>query len=321
MRSLDVSQDNLDNQRNAVQEERRLNYDNRPYGTVYEKLFNLTYDNFAYKHSTIGSMADLNAASLKDVQDFFTRYYAPNNAVITLVGDVTAETALPLIEKYFGDIPSQPQPVIPDLTEALNKGERRMTWEDPQAPQPRIDMAYPTLEANSTDYYALDMLSTILGGSESSRIYQKLVKEKAVATSAGSYALMRRGSSPLTFSATVAPGSDVETVEKLINEEIVRVQNELVTDEELASARTTLRAQLVDMLSSSRMTATIMGELAVYFGSPQLINEFPAYYQALTAADLKRVAQKYLQPSNRGVVITLPAAKPAAAPASGPAGK
>ena len=124
MRSLAVNQANLDNQRNAVQEERRLSVDNQPYGETSEVLQGLIYDNFANKHSVIGSMQDLNAATIKDVQDFFRIYYAPNNAVLTLVGDFQPAEALAKIKKYFGDIPAQPAPPAPDLAEPKQTGER-----------------------------------------------------------------------------------------------------------------------------------------------------------------------------------------------------
>src|SRR5215472_2601429 len=117
MRSLAISQANLDNQRNAVQEERRLSLDNQPYGKTGEVVQDLVYDNFANKHDVIGSMEDLNAATIKDVQDFFRVYYAPNNAVLTLVGDFQPQEALAKIKKYFGDIPSQPATPVPDLSE------------------------------------------------------------------------------------------------------------------------------------------------------------------------------------------------------------
>ena len=130
MRSLTINQANLDNQRNAVQEERRLSVDNRAYGKTFEAIFETAYDNFAYKHSTIGSMADLDAATVEDVAEFFRIYYAPNNAVLSLVGDFKTEEALAKIEKYFGAIPAQPPPAKPDMTEPEQKGERRKTLED-----------------------------------------------------------------------------------------------------------------------------------------------------------------------------------------------
>src|SRR6202161_3488075 len=142
MRSLAVNQANLDNQRNAVQEERRLSVDNQPYGETGEVLQALIYDNFANQHSVIGSMEDLNAATIKDVQEFFRVYYAPNNAVLTLVGDFEPAAALAKIKKYFGDIPAQPAPPVPDLAEHKHAAERLKTIEDPFAQVPRLDIAF-----------------------------------------------------------------------------------------------------------------------------------------------------------------------------------
>src|SRR5437879_12917457 len=133
MRSLVINQANLDNQRETVKEERRQRVDNQPYGQTFDTLFETAYDSFPYKHSTIGSMDDLNAASVKDVSDFFKTYYAPNNAVLTLVGDFKPNDVLPKIEKNFGNIPSQAPPPATDMTEPKQTAERRKTMEDPLA--------------------------------------------------------------------------------------------------------------------------------------------------------------------------------------------
>src|SRR5689334_17787149 len=142
MKSLAITQGNLDNQRETVKEERRQRYDNQPYGQTFDTLFELAYNNFAYKHSTIGSMDDLNAANIKDVSQFFKTYYAPNNAVLVLVGDFKSAEALAKIEKYFDTIPSQPAPPVPDMTESKQNGERRKTVEDPLAQIARLDIAF-----------------------------------------------------------------------------------------------------------------------------------------------------------------------------------
>ncbi len=163
MRALDVNQANLDNQRNAVQEERRLGIDNRPYGKSYLEIDNLAYDNFAYKHSVIGSMADLDAASLDDVKDFFRSYYAPNNACLALVGDLDPETALEKVKKYFGTIPSQPLQPEANLAEPGHYGERRETIVDPLARLPMIFLAYHIPRGNTPENYALQVLENILG--------------------------------------------------------------------------------------------------------------------------------------------------------------
>src|SRR5512138_2443084 len=187
MKSLAITKDNLDNQRNAVQEERRLGVDNQAYGKSGEIQQELIYDNFAYKHTTIGSMEDLNAASVEDVSQFFKMYYAPNNAVLTLVGDFKTDEALAKIRANFESIPRQPDPPTVDMSEPQQKAERRASVDDVLARAPRIDIAYKSVAGNSADFYALQVLSTVLQGGQSSRLYQRLVKEKEMLTNVGGF--------------------------------------------------------------------------------------------------------------------------------------
>src|SRR6185503_17302561 len=193
MRSLAVTQENLDNQRNAVQEERRIGLDNAAYGKTGEIQQELMYDNFAYKHSTIGSMADLNAASVADVMAFFKMYYAPNNATLTLVGDFKAAQALALIKKNFENIPRQPDPPAVDMNEPEQKAERRQSVDDQLARLPRISIAYKTVPGNTADFYALQVLANVLGGGASSRFTQKLVRGKEMVTGANAFSQEMRG--------------------------------------------------------------------------------------------------------------------------------
>src|SRR5258707_868373 len=193
MRALRITPANLDNQRSTVQEERRLRMDNQAYGKTGEIIGDLAYDNFAYKHSTMGSMSDLNAASLEDVAQFFKIYYAPNNAVLTLVGDFKPDEALAKIKKYFEAIPSQPDPPPVDTAEPPQKAERRKTLEDNFAQLGRVDIAYKIPPANTPDWYALDMLADILSGGQSSVLNQKLVRDKEVAVNVGGRASQARG--------------------------------------------------------------------------------------------------------------------------------
>src|ERR1044072_3224914 len=159
MRSLAITKENLDNQRNAVQEERRLGVDNQAYGKSDEIQQGRIYDTFAYKHTTIGSMEDLNAASVEDVAAFFKMYYAPNNAVLTIVGDFKTADALAKARQYFESIPRQPNPPSVDMTEPTQKAERRTTVEDQLARAARVDIAYKAVPGNTPDFYALQVLS------------------------------------------------------------------------------------------------------------------------------------------------------------------
>jgi zinc protease len=313
MRSLAINQANLDNQRNTVQEERRLGIDNRPYGKTFEAWNETAYDNFAYKHSVIGSMEDLNAATVGDVASFFKTYYAPDNAVLVLVGDFTSEEALAKVRKYFESISSQAPPPAPDMTEAEQKGERRKTLEDAFAQMPRIDILYKIPPGNTLDFYALDMLADILAGGQSSRLYQKLVKESELAVSAGGGTMEHRGPGLEVFILTPRPDKKLADVEKAVYAEIERVKTEPVADWEMEKIRMMNRRGRAQMLESTLDRAMMIGLYTVFYNEPALINTIEEKYSRVTKQDLLRVARSYLKDSNRTVIITVP--KPQAAPA------
>jgi zinc protease len=308
MRALNVTQANLDNQRNAVQEERRQGIDNQPYGRAQLDLDNLAYDNFAYKHSTIGSMTDLNAASIDDVKDFFRIYYAPNNAVLTLVGDFDPDEALAKVKKYFGAIPAQPAPPKVDLSEEPHYGERREVIYDPLARLPEIDMAYHIPPGNTPENYAAQQLTYVLGQGESSRFYQRLVKEKQLASEVSVQSDARIGVSQLYISANPRPGVKVEDLEKAMDEEIAALVKSGVTAEELAKAKSQLLRQFIERRRSALFTAVLIGNYTVYFNDPNLINTIVDKEQAVTVDEVNAVAKKYLVRDQRAVVITYPAA-------------
>ena len=312
MRAPAINQANFDNQRSTVQEERRQNYDNRAYGKTYEAVIDLVYDNFPYKHSTIGSMDDLNAATLDDATGFFRTYYAPNNAVLSLVGSFKTEAALALIKKYFENIPPQPAPAPADMSEPEQKAERRKTIEDGFAQTPRLDIVYKIPPANTPDWFALEILGQVLSSGVSSRLYQKFVKEKEMAVSVYADAEEKRGPSLFWFSLMARPTTDLGALEKLLYEEIARIQKSPVEDSELNKVRMQLRRQRAQQLYSTRSRANSLGHFAVYYNDPSLINKIWARYEQITKADIQRVAQVYFTDSNRAVVTTLP--KTAAAP-------
>ncbi|HXN26167.1 MAG TPA: pitrilysin family protein [Candidatus Acidoferrales bacterium] len=308
MRALNVTQANLDNQRNAVQEERRQGIDNQPYGRAQLDLDNLAYDNFAYKHSTIGSMTDLNAASIDDVKDFFRIYYAPNNAVLTLVGDFDPDETLAKVKKYFAAIPAQPAPPKVDLSEEAHYGERREVIYDPLARLPEIDMAYHIPPGNTPENYAAQQLTYVLGQGESSRFYQRLVKEKQLASQVSVQSDARIGVSQLYISANPRPGVKVEDLEKAIDEEVAAVVKSGVTSDELAKAKSQLLRQFIERRRSALFTAILIGNYTVYFNDPNLINTIVDKEQAVTVDEVNAVAKKYLVQDQRAVVITYPAA-------------
>src|SRR5207237_913719 len=193
MKSLDINKANLDNQRQAVQEERRLRVDNQPYGATYERIGEQAYDNPAYKHSVIGSMDDLNAASVDDVASFFKTYYAPNNAIIAVTGDVSTARVHELARKYFEELPSQPAPPTVDIAQPSQTGERRLAVDDSLARLPRLDISYRIPSNLSPDDDAIDGLALVLSGGRSSRFYEHIVRQKQLAINVNAGAPDSRG--------------------------------------------------------------------------------------------------------------------------------
>jgi predicted Zn-dependent peptidase len=313
MRGLEITEANVDNQRNAVQEERRLRVDNEAYGKSDEMLDELMYDNFAYKHSIIGSMDDLKAARVEDFAGFFKTYYAPNNAVLTLVGDFDTAYAMRMIKKYFENIPRGANlPPAPDMTEPKQTAERRASVDDPLARLPRLQIAYKAVPGNTPDFYALQVLGSALTGGQSSRLFQKLVREKELVTNIFGGISERRGVGAFTLTATLRPGKNAADVEAVIYEEINRLQTEAIADWELQKAKSTSRRNFILGLQNSLSRAINIGTYAVYYDDPNLINTRLDRVNAVRAEDVRRFVNQYLQPINRTVVVTVP--KPAATP-------
>ena len=327
MRSLAVNLENLNNQRNAVQEERRIGLDNAASGRSGEIEEELMYDNFAYKHSTIGSMADLNAASVDDVSSFFRTYYAPNNAVLVLVGDFKTADALAHIKKDFEEIPRQPDAPAVDMTEPEQKAERRVSVDDQLARLPRVSIAFKAVAGNTPQIstrckcwrtpwpvaaglVAVEAAAVGLAaaGREQFRLYQKLVKDREVVTGINASMAERRGPGAFRITATLRPGVKTTDVEAAIYEEIERLKKEPIADWELQKAKNATRRNLINALQSSLARASTMGQYTVYYNEPNLINTRIEKVASVTKEDVQRVANKYLQQTNRTVVITVPKA-------------
>jgi len=308
MWSLEITKENLDNQRNAVQEERRLGVDNQPYGRTFEVIDGLAYENFAYEHSVIGSMADLSAATVEDVSAFFRTYYAPNNAVLSIVGDVRTADCLEKVRKYFERIPSQPPPDAIDLSEPPQSAERRETIEDGLARLPRVDIAWHTTPGNTPDDDALTVLGNILSGGRSSRFYDNLVRQQQLTSGASAYTTGTRGPGLFRVTATALPGKAVADLENAIYVEIEKVKSSPIAAWEIEKALNTQKRAFVSGLGSSLQRAVILGQFAMFWNDPNLINTYVDRLGRVTAADVQRVARQYLVATNRSVVITNPKA-------------
>jgi zinc protease len=302
MRSLAITKDNLDNQRNAVQEERRQGMDNQPYGQAFERHQALMYDNFAYKHDAIGSMEDLNAATVDDVAQFFKTYYAPNNAVLTIVGDFKAAIALDLARKYFESIPRQKAAPAVNISENKQTAERRDSMDDPLARISRVYIGYKTVAGNTPDYFALDVLATVLQEGQSSRLFQSLVREKQIAVNANAFVIEQRAISPFYIIASITPGKKPEDVEAAIYAEIERVQREPIAEWELQKAVNGARIAYYSGIRGAGSRADALGNNKVFYNNPNALNTYVDSIRAVTREDVQRVAKQYLQSNNRTVL-------------------
>jgi predicted Zn-dependent peptidase len=308
MRSLRVTQENLDNQRNAVQEEKRLRYDNQPYVNAFLRMNELIFTNPANAHSTIGSMEDLDAATIEDVQDFFRVYYAPNNAVLTVVGDIDNAQAHELVDRYFGTIPAQPVPPPVDVSESDPVAIREETFYDPLAPAPAFVLGWKIPARRTRDFYALSLAGNLLFEGDSSRLYQKLVKGDESVVSIEGGVDERRGPSALYIFALPKPGEEVATIRRQIFDEIGRIANEGPSDEEMEKLRNSLCNDAVRGRQSTMYRAQRLAEFALYDSAPKLFDSELDHYLSVTAAEIKSAVARYVDVENRVVLDIVPAA-------------
>ncbi|MBV9924147.1 MAG: insulinase family protein [Acidobacteria bacterium] len=315
MRSLKVTQENLDNQRDAVKEEKRLSYDNRPYSNAFLRLNELVYRNPRNAHSTIGSMEDLDAATVEDVQEFFRVYYAPNNAVLTIVGDFDSAEARALVERYFASIPSQSAPPPVDVSEPEEVAARAELYKDPFAQLPAIMLGWKVPARRTPDFYALNLGSDLLLDGDSSRLYQRLVKDEESVVGIQGGLGERRGPSTLYIFAIPKPGHTTETIRATIQEEVERLGTEGPSPEEMEKLRNTLLNDSVRSRQSTLYRAQRLAEYTLYDGDPHLFNSELERYLAVTPERIRDAVKRYLLTDNHSVMEVVPAHLAEAAPA------
>jgi predicted Zn-dependent peptidase len=309
MRSLAVTQENLDNQREAVKEEKRLRYDNQPYGQIFDLINEMIYKNFANSHSTIGSMEHLDEASVEDVQEFFRIYYAPNNAVLVLSGAFETETAKQLVETYFGDIPSQPLPPELDVSEPQEVANTYREWEDKLAPFPAFLIGWKIPKRRSREFYALYLAGKLLYDGESSRLYQKLVKGAESVIQLFGFTDERRGPSSIFVGAIPKPEKDLSEIRNVIMREIENLANQGPTPEEMQKLQNQLINDAVRTRQSSMSRAQQIAEFTLYDGDPNLINQELEDLLAITPDHIRENVKRYLNTENRALLDVVPAGK------------
>jgi len=322
MRSLSINEENLKNQKEAVKQERRLSFDNQPYATAIVDYWpTLMFRNWQSSHSLIGSFEDLNASSVEDVTKFFKTYYAPNNAALVIVGDIQIPDAKKLIETYFSDIPSQPQPKRPDLTEPAGFQARTEVRKDPLAQVPGVVIGYPGPKRRSPDFYALNMVDAILTAGDSSRIRQDLVKgKKSVIQYEANLgwpfasSLDFRDPEPYAMFILHNPNFTGKQIVDQVQEEIAKLQSQPLTAKELERVKMQVRAADIKQLQSSLSRARKLAQYALADGNPELINTELEAMLAVTPEQIQAAAKKYLTPDKRVVmeIVPAPAGQPGA---------
>jgi len=295
----------IETQREVVKEEKRQRVDNQPYGNLFQEALDHAFDVHPYSWPPIGSMEDLNAAQEQDFVNFYKTFYVPNNAVLSIAGDIDVAATKKLIEKYFGSIPrGQGEVPRPTQVEPLNKGEVRDTvWGKDQLPM--VVQAYHIPAQGTPEYYAIDMLNQLLSQGESARLNKSLVDEKQVALYSGAFTYNTEHPG-LTLAYSLANmGVDAVKVEEAMNAEFERVKVETITDNEFQKLRNQIENDFVSRNGSVAGIAESLANYHMYFGDANLINTEIEKYYAVTKQDLMNAASKYYTKDNRVVLYFL----------------
>ena len=328
MRSLDVSPENLKNQQNVVSEEVRVNVLNQPHAAFeWLEIWERANTNWNNAHNFYGDLSELEAATLDDVRTFFKTYYAPNNAVLVVVGDTTVAEVRRLAAKHFGGIPRQPIPAPPDVSEPPQKQEKRFSREDTLARTPALAVAWHLPQRMTKDFFALSVLDPLIVGDESARLHQKLVRQDRLAMSvAGAFNFLGTNwdmKGPMLFTVRVdylndkTAGQVLDAIETVLSE----IREKGVSEAELAQAKTALRSSFLDNLEGGFMPlfgrADLLAAFALFDDNPQRINTILDELDKVTTADVKAAAGRWFVPANRTSIDSRPVAKPTAGPGGG----
>jgi len=326
MKTLDFNEKVLNNQRDVVKEEIRVNVKNQPYGGfMWIDISQQAFQKWENNHDGYGSFQDLESAKVEDVRNFHRDYYGPNNAVLGIAGDVTPEQGFALAEKYFAAIPRRPTPAASDFSEPLNTAEKRVQQSDALAQVPAIAAAWKMPDRGSKDLAAMAVLGDLLATGDASIFYQGLVKGREIALNVDSlYGLTSPwefdGPTLFTVFALYKPDSSADAVLAAMDEEIAKVASNGVDAATLKRVKTMMLADWYDGLESFLGRADTLAKLQTLWGDAKVANQIPGWIEAVTSEDIQRVARTYLTQANRTVIDRKPAPAAAAATATEPKG-
>jgi zinc protease len=317
MATLRIDKDTFTTEREVVKEERRMRIDNQPYGRLQELIYDQAFTMHPYKHTTIGSMKDLEAASVEDVRDFYRTYYVPSNATIALVGDFETPQAIDLVSKYLGRVPKAERPVPRDIPqEPPQTQEKRVTLQQPW-PLPAVIVAYHITYDGNPDSYPLHIAAKVLSDGESSRIYKKLVYEKQMAVAAFGQANLIEDPNLFYAVAIVQPPHPTQEVADTLIAEVERLKAESITDHELQRAKNQFaRDYIVGRESNQSKALQLAHAIVIHRDITTADGEFEIF-QNITTGDVQRVARTYFRPENRMVLTLMPSARTGAGASGG----
>ncbi len=296
----------VETQRNVVKEERRQRIDNQPYGTVIEETFVRAYKEHPYNWTPIGSLEHINRATIQEFTDFHEQFYTPNNAVLSIAGDIEIEQTKEWIDKYYGSIEVRNENVYrPNIKEPPLTAEiRDVVYDNVQLPL--VLQAYRIPEQGSKDFYALDMLSQVLATGRSSRLYKELVDKQQKAVQSGSFQYNLEDSGLFISYAISNAGITAEDLEAAMQVELNKVKNELISKKEFEKLRNQIESGFVNSVSTIAGIAENLADYHLMYGDANLINTEIEKYMSVTREDIQNVAKKYLNKDNRVVLFYLP---------------
>jgi zinc protease len=304
-----MTQQKLDTQRDVVKNERRWSVDNQPYGTWWERLPALAFpEEHPFHHSLIGSMSDLDAASLEDIKHFFATYYTPDNAVLSIAGDFDPAETRTLVAKHFGAIAAgRGKPPLADLTvPSTFGGWKRLVVED-DVMLPRLFLAFRSPAFGTEQYYAASVCATILGSRKGSRLNRSLVRDRQIAAEAQAFTYdLAKASDLLVIDVTARPSVSGDLLEREVADEVDRLVRDGVTEEEVARAVALVQTEFVAAMQSACDRADRLSMFATYFKNPELVNEQVQRYEAVTAAGVNELVRERLGEDNRASLLFIP---------------
>ncbi|HEY7284604.1 MAG TPA: pitrilysin family protein [Vicinamibacterales bacterium] len=309
MATLRIDKDTFTNEREVVKEERRMRVDNQPYGRLNEIIYDQAFTVHPYKHATIGSMEDLEAASVEDVRDFYRTYYVPSNATLVLVGDFDAAQAMQLVTQYIGRVPKGDREVPRDIPkEPPQTKEKRVTLSQPW-PLPAVVVAHHITFDGNPDSYPLHIAAKVLSDGESSRIYKKLVYEKQMAVAAFGSANLIEDPNLFYAVAIVQPGHTTEEVANTLIAELERLKTEPISARELQRTKNQFARDYILGRESNQQKAGVLAHAVVIHNDIKTADGEFDIFQNITVADVQRVARTYFTPENRMVLTLMPNGK------------